>query len=107
MSAAGLLVLVRKTVRKLRIIVGQYFAEFDGASVLETAEKIDAARVRHAVIDVQENPARCVIDGHKQIAAGSLVGHLREILDIDVNKARLVVLEGFSWPGSSRLQQWE
>lgn len=46
------------------------------------------------MINVQEDPARGAIDGHKQIATGRLVRHLRQVLDVDVNKAWLVVLEG-------------
>lgn len=94
MLAAGLLVLAGETVRELRAIIGQDFADFDRRSFLEKAEKIDAARISHVVIDVQKNPARGAVNGHEQITARCLVGHLREILDIDVNKARLVVFEG-------------
>lgn len=39
------------------------------------------------------NPTVRTIDGHEQIAALALVGHLRQIFDVDVQVARLVVLE--------------
>ena len=94
MSAAGLLIFVRETVRELRAIVGQDLADFDGRSLFETAQEIDAAGVTHVMVNMQEDPARGAVDGHEQIAAGSLVGHLRQVLDVDVNKAWLVVLEG-------------
>ena len=46
--------------------------------------------IGHAQID----PARSPVYGDEQIAAIVLVGHLRPVLDVDVHKARHVVLEG-------------
>lgn len=61
---------------------------------LETAQEIDAAGVAHVMVNMQEDPARGAVDRHEHLAAGSLVGPLRKVLDVDVNKAGLVVLEG-------------
>ncbi len=44
------------------------------------------------------NPARSTVDGNEEIAPCRLVGHLRQVPDVDIAQARLVVLEGlFSW----------
>lgn len=58
MLAAGLLVFACEAVRELRAIVSEDLADFDGRSLLEAAQEIDAAGVAHVVIDVQEGPAR-------------------------------------------------
>nr|GEU28666.1 hypothetical protein [Tanacetum cinerariifolium] len=84
-----------ESVRELRAIVRQDLADLDGRSFLQPTQKIDAAGVAHVVINVQEDPARGAIDNHKQIATGRLVGHLRQLLDVDLNKAWLIVLEAF------------
>jgi hypothetical protein len=35
-------------------------------------------------LDLHEHPARCTVNGHKQIAPAGLVGHLGQVLNIDV-----------------------
>jgi hypothetical protein len=37
------------------------------------------------------------INGDEQVAARGLIWHLRQVLDVDVKEARLVVLEGLFW----------
>ena len=97
MLAAGLLVFGSEAVRELGTIVCQDFADFDGRGQFESKQEIDAALVRHVAIDVHENPARCAINGDKQVTAGSLIRHLRQVFDVNVDEARLVVLESFFW----------
>src|SRR5450830_978579 len=43
---------------------------------------------------MQEHPTRGAVDGHEQIATRGFVWHLRQVFDVDVNKAGFVVLEG-------------
>jgi hypothetical protein len=93
MLAAWLLVFHGEAVGELRAIVCEDLRDFDRRRPLEPAQKIDAAVVGHVAVDVQENPTRRAVDGHEQIAAGCLVGHLRQVFDVDVNEARLIVLE--------------
>lgn len=92
--AAGLLVLRREAVGELRAVVGQDLGDLDRRGQLETAQEVDAAVLGHVAVDLQEHPARGAVDGHKQVAARGLVGHLRQVLDVDRQEARLVVLEG-------------
>ena len=40
------------------------------------------------------DPARGAIDGDVQVAFLLLVGHLGQVLDVDVHVARLIVFEG-------------
>jgi hypothetical protein len=42
-------------------------------------------------VKFDENPVCGAVDDDEQIAPCGLVGHLGQILDIDVNEARLVV----------------
>jgi len=41
-----------EAVSKLQAVVGQDLADFDGVSELEPTQKIDAARLSHAAVDV-------------------------------------------------------
>jgi len=50
--------------------------------------------IGHVGAGVQKNPPGCPVNGNEQVAPGRLVGHLRQILDVDVNEAWLVVFEG-------------
>jgi len=43
---------------------------------------------------MHEDPARGAVDGDEQVAARGLARHLRQVLDVDVDEARLRVLEG-------------
>ena len=45
-------------------------------------------------VDAHEDPARRPVDGHEEVAAAVLVGHLGQILDVDVQVAGFVGLEG-------------
>lgn len=90
----GLLVLGREAVGELRAIVRKDFRDLDRRGILQSPQEVDATGVGHVVVDAQEDPARGAVDSHEQIAAGRLVGHLWQVLDVDVHKARLVVLEG-------------
>ncbi|OMP13621.1 F0F1 ATP synthase alpha subunit [Corchorus olitorius] len=94
MLTAGLLVLGGETVGELRAVVGEDLADLDGRSQLQATQEIDAAFLCHVAVDVHEDPARSTVDGNEQVAARGLVRHLRQILDVDVNEAWLIVLEG-------------
>ena len=95
--AAGFLLLAagREAVGKLAAVVGQQLDDLDRAGLLDLAEEVDTAAVCLVGIELDENPARSAVDGNEQVAPCRLVRHLRQVLDVDVHKARLVVLEGF------------
>ena len=92
--ATGLPVLCCEAVGELRAVVGQQFNDLDRRGQLEPAQEVDAAFVCHVTVDMQEHPTRGAVDGHEQIAARGFVWHLRQVFDVDVNKAGFVVLEG-------------
>ena len=92
--ATGLPVLCCEAVGELRAVVGQQFNDLDRRGQLEPAQEVDAAFVCHVTVDMQEYPTRGAVDGHEQIAARGFVWHLRQVFDVDVNKAGFVVLEG-------------
>lgn len=93
--ATRLFVFGGETVGKLRAVVGQDLADLDGRGQLQAAQEIDAALVGHVAVDVHEDPAGSAVDGDEQVAARGLVRHLRQVLDVDMNKAWFVVFEGF------------
>lgn len=43
---------------------------------------------------MHEDPARSAVDGDEQIEARGLVRHLEQVLDVDIDEAGFVVLEG-------------
>lgn len=94
-------------VRPLRAVIGQDLADLDGRGQLQTAQEIDAAFVRHVAVDVHEDPARGAVDGDEQVTARVLVRHLRQILDVDMDKAWLVVFEGLLGRDGFAFDLWD
>jgi len=92
--AAALPVFCCEAVGELRTVVGQQFDDPDRRDQLEPAQEVDNAFVTRVTVDVQEHPARGAVNDHEQIAARALVQYLRQVFDVDVNKAEFVVLEG-------------
>lgn len=43
---------------------------------------------------MHEDPAGCAVDSNEKVAAGGLVRDLRQVFDVDVEEARIAVLEG-------------
>lgn len=41
-------------------------------------------------LELHEHPARGTVNGHEQVAALGLIGHLRQVLHVQVHKARLI-----------------
>ena len=74
---------------------GQFKAGAVQCSAAQAAQKVAAAELALVAIDAHVDPARGAVDGDKQIAPAPFIGHLRQVLDVNVNEARLVVLEGF------------
>ena len=83
-----------EAVCELAAIVREQLDDFHRSRLLESVQKIDAAGLALIGVDPHEHPAACAIDGPEQIAPLALVGHLRQILNVHVQEARLVVLEG-------------
>lgn len=92
--AVGVLFPAGVAVGELTTIVGQQLDDLDRRGQLEPAQEVDAAFVCHVTVDMQEHPTRGAVDGHEHIAARGFVWHLRQVFDVDVNKAGFVVLEG-------------
>jgi len=44
---------------------------------------------------MHEHPACGAVDGYKQVTSLFLVRHPRQVLDIHVQEARFIILEGF------------
>ncbi len=101
--AAGFLLLAasREAVGELAAVVGQKLDDLDGTGLLDFVEEVATAAIGLVGIELDEDPARSTVDGNEEIAPCRLVGHLRQVLDVDVHKARLVVLEGLFRGGRS------
>ena len=75
--------------------IGQDFLHRKGRLRDESLEKGGGIRRRFLAENLDIHPARGAIDADEEIAMGGLVGHLRQILDIDMDKARLIIFKGF------------
>ena len=95
MAARGFALLGSKAVCELAAVVGEDGHDGHRRSALETAQKVAAAELALVAIDAHIDPARGAVNGNKQIAPALFIGHLRQVFDVDMHEARLVVLEGF------------
>ncbi len=84
--AVSILLFAREAVSKLAAIVGQQLDDFDWTGILYLAQKVDAAGVRLIGIDFYEDPAGRAVNGNEQVPPCVLVGHLRQVFDIDMRK---------------------
>lgn len=84
----------KETVCELFSIVGQNGADADWAGPLQVAQK--PARIGRclAVVDTNKDPAGRSIDGHEEVTAAALIGHLGQVFHVDVDIAGLIRFEG-------------
>ena len=73
--------------------LGQYGADAYRAGAFEIAQKAAGVGGGLGVVDADEHPAGRPVNRHKQVAPGRFVGHLRQILDVDMQIAGRVGLE--------------
>lgn len=74
-------------------VVGQDFLYPDGAGLVQGTQEGTSTGRRLVVLDLHKYPARGAVYGHKQVAPAALVGHLRQVLDVDVQETGLIGLE--------------
>ena len=91
--AIGVLFPAGIAVRELAPVVGQQRHDFNWAGAVELAQEVSTAAIGLVGIDFHEDPACGAVDGDKQVAPRRLVGHLRQILDVDMDKSGLIILE--------------
>ena len=99
-----------KAIGKLLTIIGQDFLHLEGGLRDESLQKAGGMGSGFCAQDFHVNPARGPVDADEQIAMRIFVWHPRQILDIDMDEARLIILKGFLrllvvfWLGSKRLE---
>jgi hypothetical protein len=95
MAPAGLaLTCPREAIRERLAVVGQHRLDLEGRLLLHLLHKRPSILRGLAASDLQVDPACRTVDGNVQVALLLLVGHLRQVLDVDMHVARLIVLEG-------------
>ena len=92
-----LALLAGETVGELAAVVGQQSGDFHRRRRVQPPQEVHAAGVALIGVDVHEYPARGPVDGDEQVAPGGFVRHLRQVLDVHVQEARFIVLEGLGW----------
>ena len=98
-AARGDPVLAGETVRELAAVVGEHLLNSHRGGLLEATKKVGAAGLGLVAVDAKEHPARGPVDGHEQVAPMGLIGHLWQVLDVDVQEAGLIVFEGLERGG--------
>ncbi len=83
-----------EAVGELAAIVREQLGDLHGRRLLQAIQEVHAAVLALIRIDVHEHPARGTVDGNEQVAPLALIGHLRQVLDVHVQEAWLVVPEG-------------
>ena len=94
MPARGGSGLAGEAVGELAAVIGQDLADFHRRRLVQTPEEIAAAGLALIGVDVDEHPPRGSVDCNEEVAPAALVGHLGQVLDVDVDEPGLVVLEG-------------
>ena len=93
-----------QTVGELLAVVGEQPPDPDRTGLVQCLQERGGGLRGAAGLDRNEHPARSPVDRHEQVAPARLVGHLRQVLHVHVQVARLVRLErlvrrlGRSWP---------
>ena len=81
-----------EAIGKFLAVIGQDLLHREGRLRDESLEKGGRIRRRFLAENLHIHPARGAIDADEEIAMGGLVGHLRQILDIDMDEARFIIL---------------
>lgn len=98
----------KQAVSELLAVVRQQLLDLDRTRLVQGLQEAAGTTSGFVGIDLHKHPAGGPVDGHKQVAALALVGHLRQILHVHVHVARLIGLEAlvrlFGRGGQQRFQ---
>ena len=95
--------------REAAAIVGQHVGQAEGKGRSRLAQEGDGALLGFVVLDGKMDGARAAVDGDiKEALAALAIGRLQlgQMLDVDVDEAEVIVLEGaltLGWPFRNRL----
>lgn len=81
-------------VGELLAVVGQDGADHKRRCLGQLLEEAASGCGRLAPLDRDEHPAGGTVNGHEHVAARGFVGHLGQVLHVDVDVSRLIGLEG-------------
>lgn len=105
MPPAEFLGLGAEAIRELRTVVSQHLGDAHRRGLVDALQEVHGTSLSLIVIQAYVYPVRGPVDGHKEIAALGLVGHLRQAFDVHVYEAWLVVLKGLQWLGGGFVQR--
>lgn len=97
MFVAGGARLLLEAIGEAGAVVGEQLDDAHRSGVVQSIDEVDGTVGFHVGVNADEDPARSPIDGYVEVAALCLVGHLRQVLDVDVYEAWFVVLEGLGF----------
>ena len=103
-------VLAREAVGELAAVVRQDGLDPHRCCVLESPQEVGTARFGLVAVAAHVHPASGPVDCHVEVAPVGLIGHLWQVLDVDVQVAGLIVFERLQglglafWLGLQALQ---
>ena len=94
LSRGRALAQAKQPVGKSLAVVGQYPSDLHRSRTGQVTQ--ETARIGSSLcwIDAHKDPAGRPIDGDKEVTPSVLIGHLRQVFDVDMQIARLICLEG-------------
>lgn len=84
-----------EAVGKLLAVVGKDRGDLEGRRGEQMGQEALGAGGGFFRQDLDIDPARGPVDGGEQVSALGFIGHQRQILDVDMNEARHIILKGF------------
>ncbi len=96
MGTAGLAVFALQSVGEGLVIVGEQPMDAKRCLLTHGLEKGAGRAGGFVRLELEVNPAARPIDGHKQILARRLIGHLREVFVVDMDIAWRIGLKGLA-----------
>ena len=94
LSAGGALAQAEEPVGEGLSVVGQHAGDLHRGRAVQIAQEPSCVGRGLRRVDAHEDPPRGPVDGHEEVAAAILVGHLGQVFDVDVQVAGLVDVEG-------------
>lgn len=92
-----------ESVGKASAVIGEQFDDAHWRALVQAIDEVRRTGAFHVGVEAHEHPACCPVDGHIEVTARRLVGHLRQVLDVYVDEAGFVILEAL---GLDRLDRF-
>ncbi len=99
-ACCGALAQTEEAIHELFSIIREYGADPHRAGALQGAQEAPGIGRCLAVVDPDNNPTRCPVDGHEEGTAAALICHRWQVFQVDGDGTGFIGFEGaVLWPG--------